>query len=496
MIHVGAARVLMRGLCRGSFNNFMTSLDEAEKQQEHLLSNLIRDLSATAYGRLFRLEPSDGYAEYARKIPIVSYDELSPYIERCRSGEQGLLTCRKIRFFERTSGGLQTAKNIPYTKALQNSFARMFRIWAYDVLNHLYRPRTGRIFMLVSPVPRNKSRERPSRSPGLPDDSQYLSRLVRWTLRPFLVTLSHSDGASPVKAIQAAIVKRHDLEVISIWSPSLLCVILEQLAVKTPQEARARWPSLKLISCWTCGPSSVFANRISKLFPHVRIQGKGLLATEAPITIPLCSAEGYVPLVDEVFLEFEDGDGRILRLHELEDCKAYSVLISQKGGLHRYQLGDLVQVRGFYKGVPKLHFLGRSDRVCDLVGEKLSEPYLEEAVGPLVDAYFCVIPYLDNGTAGYELLVGGRNGLSAARGEQALLRNFHYRRARELGQLAPLQVISIPELLDRVQAFYLSQGTKPGDFKPPRLIVDLDQCRHLRAFLHCEAPRRRSAHRE
>lgn len=40
-------------------------------------------------------------------------------------------------------------------------------------------------------------------------------------------------------------------------------------------------------------------------FPNVFVQGKGLLATEAPMTIPLIEANGYVPVLDEVFLNLK-----------------------------------------------------------------------------------------------------------------------------------------------------------------------------------------------
>ena len=42
------------------------------------------------------------------------------------------------------------------------------------------------------------------------------------------------------------------------------------------------------------------------------VQGKGLLVTEAPMTIPLISAQGCVPVLDEVFFEFEDESGKLI----------------------------------------------------------------------------------------------------------------------------------------------------------------------------------------
>ena len=74
------------------------------------------------------------------------------------------------------------------------------------------------------------------------------------------------------------------------------------------------------------------------------MQGKGLLATEAPITVPLVRADGCVPLVDSVFLEFEDAAGRFRLLDEVAPDAEYAVIVTQPGGLLRYRLGDRVRV--------------------------------------------------------------------------------------------------------------------------------------------------------
>ena len=112
------------------------------------------------------------------------------------------------------------------------------------------------------------------------------------------------------------------------------------------------------------------------------VQGKGLLATEAPMTIPLIKAQGCVPVLNEVFFEFEH-QGNIYHLHELELGKVYSIIISQKGGLYRYRIGDRVRVTHYYLKTPCLEFLGRTETTSDLVGEKLHEDFVQDTLNQL-----------------------------------------------------------------------------------------------------------------
>src|SRR5262249_7148496 len=109
-------------------------------------------------------------------------------------------------------------------------------------------------------------------------------------------------------------------------------------------------------------------------------QGKGLLATEAPLTLPLIEAKGYVPMLTEVFFEFFDASGNVRLLHELEPGREYEVIVTQQGGLYRYRIGDRVCATHLYKETMCMEFTGRSNRVCDLVGEKLNENFVRDCL--------------------------------------------------------------------------------------------------------------------
>lgn len=460
--------------CRGTARRFYRHLGDIEERQTVLLNILMRDLAGTEYGRSHGITKDVDYQAYSELLPIVTYEDLIPYIQMSQSGRPNVLTQQPIHFYERTSGGMSQAKDIPCTAALVNSFSSMFKIWAYDVLQYLYRPRTGKIFMLLTPDNESVS-----------DDRRFLSRGIQRLLDPFLVIPSGIEKSDPINTIGDALIRERELEVISVWSPSLLCVLLERYRLDSPEATFATWPNLKLISCWSAGSSHLFAKQLADYFPHVCIQGKGLLATEAPITIPLTAAGGYLPLYDEVFMEFEDDSHSIYRLHELETGKIYALIIAQQSGLYRYRLGDLVRVTGFYNGAPMLEFIGRAERVSDLVGEKLSEAYITSLLEPVIEGYFIALPIMRHEGAYYDILVSNEDEPNV---DALLCASYHYRQARQLGQLTQARVRMIPGLIDLVHEFHQSIGIRAGDFKPPRLLIDPERAKAFLAFVERAAP--------
>src|SRR5262249_54105242 len=147
---------------------------------------------------------------------------------------------------------------------------------------------------------------------------------------------------------------------------------------------RLIWPQLALLSCWTDAAAGQFVPSLKELFPAVEIQPKGLLATEAFVSFPLVGAEGADLGIRSHFFEFEETTGNRIKLtHELERGGCYRVLVTTAGGLYRYQLRDEIEVVGFHHQCPLLRFLGKSDQISDLVGEKLAEPHVRTVLAHL-----------------------------------------------------------------------------------------------------------------
>jgi hypothetical protein len=225
----------------------------------------------------------------------------------------------------------------------------------------------------------------------------------------------------------------------------------------------------------------------------VRVQPKGLLATEAFVTIPFAGA--YPLAVRSHFFEFlpDDDAHDTLLADELKIDETYRVLVTTAGGLWRHRLGDRVRVDGFVGRTPSLRFVGRDDHVVDRFGEKLSEGFVGRVVRELlgscgIRARFAMLaPEWRDGGTRYTLFieadVSDGNGLAASlarRLDDGLRANPHYAYCRDLGQLAPPAVFRArPQAYARYAAVLRDAGARLGDIKPSSLSARDDWARLL-----------------
>lgn len=498
-------RLGFRGLTSPRARAFSTALRHPRAAQDEVLGRITRLVAGSPYASRHGITAGMSYAQFAGRVPVVEYADLSGWIEReARTGVPQLST-QPALVFEQTSGSSGGRKLIPYTPALLGSFNATFVIWSHDLVARGPHLETGRMFWSVSPALQSGERTPAGVPISLSDDSAYLSPWLQRLLGPAFVTAGSVNRRQSPAGYRLGLAERllleRRLEVISVWSPTYLLALLDTLAAhrdqladriqlaapdcadilrRDPLSLGSLWPDLKLISCWTDAGSAQFVPTVSRAFPEVVIQGKGLLATEAPITVPLVGAPAPVPLVDEVFLEFEADDGSILRLDQLEPGAQYGLIVSQKGGLLRYRMNDLIRVEERVDQTPCLRFMGRAGRICDLTGEKLDEPLaraaLCEVLGgtghcsfltPLVPAgqlprYRCVTDHPD----------AARSPAAVAdRLDSVLRRSFQYRQSRLLGQLGAVTVEHAPVARRRYEEILLDRGLRWGNIKFEALLL-------------------------
>jgi hypothetical protein len=209
----------------------------------------------------------------------------------------------------------------------------------------------------------------------------------------------------------------------------------------------------------------------------VRVQAKGLLATEAAVTIPW---GGEYPLaVTSHFFEFIDEAGGVRRAHEVEPGKRYEVVVTNGGGLWRYRLGDVVECTGRAGATPTLRFLGRAGNVSDLCGEKLSEAFVADVLRQVWNdrpKFAVLMPRSE--TAGYTLYIDRVE--CGDRVETLLAGNPHYSWARKVGQLAAVRIRVLPaSAASRYLAWRESRGMRLGDAKIPVLVSDREEAKRL-----------------
>lgn len=449
-------------------------------------------------------------AAFRAQVPLCNYEDLSPAIERIAKGASHILFTGRPMAYERTGGSSGGSKLIPYTAQGLVDFQRNLLPWLADTVRTF--GITGRAYFSISPATRP-----PEVLHGIPlglPDGAYLGPQASAALAQVMAVSPEVVTLTDVRVWQEATAHQlqaaHDLELISVWSPTFLLRLLDAMP-----NAPACWPRLKLISCWAHGPARRHAQelqqRLQATHPAICIQPKGLLATEGVMTVPwhspcdltaaMSSAHcSYTPEqcspanarhqvtmpspmpvhcipAPHGFIELLHNDVCCLP-HEAQPGQTYEVILTTASGLYRYRTGDHVLCTSQLQRlphqaqqaqVPDLVFVGRDGLHSDLVGEKLTEAFVAHCLHQW-PGYAVLLP--DVARCGYVLVVEQAPGDASAlhnslvQLEQALSANPQYAYARRMGQLAPLRLCMQPNASAIVEQTLLQQGTRLGDIKP------------------------------
>lgn len=463
---------------------------------------------ATVYGKQHGFERIRSAQEYRERVPLVTYEDLLPQIERIANGEADVLFAGRPVAFEHTGGSTGGNKLIPYTTASLADFRAAILPWLAD-LTATYGFSSGCAYWAISPATRSPAQTRGGIPIGLPDGA-YLGKEALSAFATLSAVPPWLGDITRVHDWQLAtlywLLRRNDLQLISVWSPTFFLTLLEaleQLAdvlsillqrggkisgqdlapdlaaqrrlheYLVSKDSRTLWPALKLVSCWADGSSQPYCNELQERLPYTHFQGKGLLATEGVITVP--NLQGLPVLAaGSGFFEFLGDDGRFWFSHELRSGERYDVIMTTAGGLYRYKTGDCVACEGYTQTLPVLRFTGRSGLVSDMVGEKLTEEFVTDCLRE-ISGFRMLLPCSQDKPK-YLLVVDERMEIQsetlAATVEANLARNPQYAYARRMGQLAALSIVQTPHPWESYQRYAIARGVRLGDVKTSSLSLE------------------------
>ena len=503
---------------------FRRALQNPEEVQSEILRGLLARNAESAYGRAHGFGEIRNCEQFRERVPVVEYDDLAPWIARIMRGEPGVLTSEPVTRLVPTSGSTGGRKLIPFTAAFQRELNAAIGPWMVDLCREHPSVALGPAYWSISPALAAAGEE--SAVPiGFDDDSAYLGgfrrRLAEATFAAPSALRLIPDAECHRCLTLLCLLRAPGLRLVSVWHPSFFTLLLDALcdswdecvrdvtnggcvrAARLPAEirravnappmphrarelrecgpdVRALWPHLRVVSCWGDAQAALPFADLQRRLPGVALQSKGLLATEAFVSIPF---RGRHPLaVASQFFEFENARGEVRLAHELRAGESYAVIATTGGGLWRYRLGDFVEVDGFVVKTPSLRFLGRGASVSDLCGEKLAEIFVTRAIGSACEScgftprFAMLAPERDAaGRWSYTLFAEGElpRDLSA-RLEDELRKNPHYALCRDLGQLGPPCCLAIAGGYETFCRASVTEGRRAGDIKPQALSSRAD----------------------
>ncbi len=477
-----------RALYRREYKRFMASCDVRAVQERYLLT-LLHKQADTIYGRQYGFAGIKSYAEFAAHVPLTVYEDYEPYLDAAAEGKDRVLTAEPIQLFELTSGSSGGKKRIPYTASLKREFQCGIRPWLYDIYTRVDGLSAGKSYWSITPVTAGRSYTASGIPIGFEEDAEYFGVLEQGIMRRLFAVDGSVKFVSDMDSFYLQTVRQllqcKELTLISVWNPTFLTIlcdvirthtaelsdILTQAQLSAIREERFDlvFDKLKLISCWADGSAADQIHGVSKRFPGVQIQPKGLLATECFVSFPLIGEEGSRLSVYSHFFEFRSlADDKIVTAECLQPGCEYEVIVTTGGGFYRYCLGDVITVLAAEPNrPPRIRFLRRKGICSDLYGEKLTEAFVQSVCQTLgITDRFCLLAPEGNR---YCLYTDAAE-ISGGQLDAALCESYHYQYCRQLGQLACAEVIPI---CGQPQEVYLrrlmEEGIRIGDIKPAYL---------------------------
>lgn len=481
-----------KALYKKEYKKFASPCSVKAVQEGYLLS-LLNKNSDTVYGKKYGFDKINSYRDFAKAVPVVTYEELESYISRISDGEKSVLTKEDVILLELTSGSSGGKKLIPYTKALKSEFQRGIKPWLYDIYNNVNGALDGKSYWSITPVTSGKTYTKCGIPIGFEEDTEYFGRLTGKLMKGIFAVSGEVKLIGDTDRFYFDTVRQliacDKLTLISVWNPTFLSLICDyisehkqKLQNAIPQKAEMieravaadnftlLFPDIKIISCWADGSAAYQTADIKRRFPSVFIQPKGLLATECFVSFPLCGCKDSRLSIYSHFFEFKSlADGKIYPAWEIKSGE-YEVIVTTGGGFYRYSSGDIVRVTEvFADRPPTIKFLRRSGITSDMFGEKLTEDFVRNTLlsVSVAEEFLLLAPDTDR-----YILYTTDIKITSDILDAALCDSYHYKYCRDLGQLKKARVEYI---CGNPKAAYIKRmqenGMRLGDIKPAYLSV-------------------------
>ena len=417
-----------RAHARRVLNRFLHAAHQATAVQGRVLFEKIRRNAAGDYGRDHDFAGIRTYQDFRRQVPVTTYEDLAPYIERVKAGDLRAMFGgrQRVRMFAMTSGTTDQPKYVPVTDAFLAEYRRGWNAFGVKALMDHPEAMVRPIVQVTSPMDEQIA---PS---GVPCGAitGLMAATQKWIVRRYYVTppcvgyihdararyytivrlaLAGDVGfmitANPATQLRIArsgdanaepIIRdvrdgtlNADLEIPSTVRDQLAPRLradparadyLERVVKVTGRLLPKDVWDLGFVANWTSGTMGLYLRDFPEYFGLTPVRDIGLLASEGRMSIPIHDATpGGILEVTSNFYEFipaaeaDSAAPTVLRSHEVEIGGEYFILLTTSAGFYRYDIGDQVRVVDFHGQAPVIEFLHKGQHVSSLTGEKLTE---------------------------------------------------------------------------------------------------------------------------
>ncbi|CAH8254678.1 unnamed protein product [Arabidopsis lyrata] len=412
----------------------------AEQIQDDVLKEILTLNANTEYLHRF-LHGSSDKELFKKNVPVVSYDDVKPYIERIANGGEpsDVISGKPITGFflsSGTSGGKQKIFPVNYKFFEEINF--IFALRSQIISKHIKDVEEGKAmaFLFVRPpltspfgMPVSYAttgffmsdyfKNRPTNCYTSPDEvtlcldnkhAMYCHLLCGLVQRNEVVSLASAFASSLVGAI--TFLENYWKEIcsnirsghVSEWISDLSCrdsvsnilggpnselaeLIEEECNKKSWKGIITRlWPKTKFIQTIVTGQDAQYIPILEFYSDKLPLISPSYGSSETMFGVnvnPLCKPEdvSYTFMSYFEFLLADEGNkGEIVDLVNVKFGSYYEPLVTNYFGLHIYRMGDILQVTGFHNSAPQFRFVRKKGVVLSLNIEITTEEDILKAL--------------------------------------------------------------------------------------------------------------------
>jgi hypothetical protein len=356
--------------------------------QEELLMNLVQSSRNTILGRQYDYNSINSYATFAQRIPISTYEDLQPLIERTRQGEQNVFWEEPIKWFAKSSGTTNAkSKFIPVSnEALEDCHYKGSKDLLCLYLNN---NEDSELFL-------GKSLRLGGSSQIYEDNDTFFGDLSAILIENMPIWAEFSSTPSSKISLMSeweikitAIINETKNENVTSFAgvPSWMLVLMNKMLEETGKGNLLEiWPNLEVY--FHGGVNfEPYREQYQKILPKKDFKYYEIYnASEGFFAIQdLNNSSDLLLMLDYgIFYEFIPMDTfgtlnqKVIRLADVELFKNYALVITTNSGLWRYLIGDTVRFTSL--NPYRIRVTGRTKHHINVFGEELMVENTDQAI--------------------------------------------------------------------------------------------------------------------
>lgn len=421
--------------------------------QEKFLQALLSVQQNTVLGQQLGLSDLKTVEQFRDRVPVLPYSAYEPLIERVTQGEPNVLVADPVIYLNLTSGSTGKQKLVPVTPRSRKALAKANRVsmgFAVDALQARGRS-LGKMLLTSSALTLGKTQAGIPYGPVSVSHLRLTNALYRQVFTHPFEVLKVSDSLArhyicllfglanphlgfiaanfPVLALrmgdyleQYADEMLWDLEhgTLADWltlepqmrsrlesqwnaNPCRAVALREILKSEGRLTPKHVWPELAVVLTARGGTSNFYFERFPAYFGNTPIFGGIYSSAEATFgAYHQLDNDSAILAIESGFFEFippdqwESPNPKTLLPSEVEPGQQYRILVTNLSGFYRYDIGDVVEVTGFYEQTPLISFRHRRGGLLSSTTEKTTEFHAVQVMNLLQNEFnlplkdFCI----------------------------------------------------------------------------------------------------------